>query len=282
MDHTTFDNLARIFATTRSRRQVLKGLFASATGGAVLAAGFARNLESAAAQDCTPDDGDCSSDDECCSGSCDDSGTCVTPADTCIEDGGLCQAGRYCCSGEDCAPGGHCPITCTPDDEACTSDDECCSGACDGDSGICFTPQNSCIEDGGLCQAGLYCCSGLDCAPGGHCPITCTPDNGTCTSDDECCSGSCDNSGYCYTPENSCIEDGGLCQAGRYCCSGEDCAPGGHCPVSETVVLPATGTGIGGGHDSASSLTVPIATLGAAAVVAARRLRSSPEDQTSA
>ncbi len=222
MDQTTFDNLARLFATTRSRRQVLKGLIAGGAGGAVLAAGFTRSLQTAAAQSCTPDDGSCASDTECCSGSCDNSGYCYTPDDTCIEDGGLCQAGRYCCSGEDCAPGGHCPAS-------------------------------ECIED-----------------------------DGTCSDDTECCSGNCDNSGYCFTPDYSCIEDGGLCQAGRYCCSGADCDTTGHCPISEVSVLPATGSGADGGQSSASGLVAPMVALGAAAVIGARRLRSTAQDDASA
>jgi hypothetical protein len=109
MDQMTFDDLARFFATTRSRRDVLKRLIAGAAGGAVVATGFTRSIEPAAAQQCTPDDGSCTADADCCSGSCDDSGACSTPDTTCIEDGGLCQAGLYCCSGLDCAPGGHCP-----------------------------------------------------------------------------------------------------------------------------------------------------------------------------
>lgn len=139
MDQTRFDHFTRSLAVARSRRQVLKGLFAGGAVGAGLATGFTIGVQPASAQQCTPDDGACSADTECCSGSCDDSGYCYTPADTCIEDGGLCQAGRYCCSGLDCAPGGHCPAA-------------------------------QCIADGDLCQAGVYCCSGLDCAPGGHCP----------------------------------------------------------------------------------------------------------------
>lgn len=222
MDKSTFDDLTRLFATTHSRRDMLKRLIAGAAGGAAVAAGFARGIEPAAAQQCTPND------------------------------------------------------------SACTADDECCSGNCD-DSGTCSAPDTTCIEDGGLCQAGIFCCSGLDCAPGGHCPSTeCTPDDGDCASDGDCCSGHCDDSGSCYTPDNTCIEDGGLCQAGRYCCSGLDCAPGGHCPTSTVSTLPDTGAGSGGSSDSTSNLIVPIAALGAAAVVGARRLRSTAPDDTGA
>ncbi len=220
MDQSTFDDLARSLATTRSRRDVLKRLVAGAAGGAVLATGFARSIKPASAQQCTPDDG------------------------------------------------------------ACTHGSDCCSGSCD-DSGYCYTPDTTCIEDGGLCQAGLYCCSGLDCAPDGHCPTSdCTPDDGACASDSDCCSGSCDTSGYCFTPDNTCIEDGGLCQAGRYCCSGLDCAPGGHCPSSTVSTMPDTGAG--DPHDPASALIAPVAVLGVAAVVGARRLRSTASDDARA
>jgi hypothetical protein len=104
-------------------------------------------------------------------------------------------------------------------------------------------------------------------------------DDEVCTAGADCCSGYCDNAGYCSTPENTCIEDGGLCQAGRYCCSGLDCAPGGHCPASDVSVLPATGAG-DGGHGSAAGLITPIAALGAAALVGARRLRTGAQDDT--
>ncbi|HET9659117.1 MAG TPA: hypothetical protein VFP05_02230 [Thermomicrobiales bacterium] len=107
-------------------------------------------------------------------------------------------------------------------------------------------------------------------------------DNGTCAANDDCCSGNCDNSGYCFTPDTTCIEDGGLCQAGRYCCSGADCAAGGHCPTSEVSTLPDTGAGHDDGRGAASSLITPIAALGAAAVVGARRLRHPVEDKPSA
>lgn len=256
MDHTNFDNLARLLASSQSRRHVLKRLLAGGAGGAAIAFGLSQTTERTGAQ-------------------------------TCIDDGGLCQAGLYCCSGENCDETGHCPASggnCVPDNGTCTSGDDCCSGSCD-DSGYCYTPDNTCIEDGGLCEAGRYCCSGANCDNTGHCPDSgtgCVADNGTCTSGDECCSGNCDDSGYCYTAENTCIEDGGLCEAGRYCCSGLDCAPGGHCPTSEVSTLPATGSGSGGGNGATSELIAPVAILGAAAVVGARRLRGSGTNETSA
>ncbi len=226
MDQTKFDNLARLFGSTRSRRQVIKGLVAGGAGGALVATGLVRTMGQASAQTCMEDGEACVSGRDCCSENCDGTtGFCYTPEETiCLVDGDACSQGR-----------------------------DCCSENCDGTTGYCYTPEEIiCLVDGDACSQGR-----------------------------DCCSGNCDGTtGYCYTPDEAvCLVDGDACSQGRDCCSGNCDATTGYCYTPTANVMPATGAGTSD-DGTGMSLIAPVAVLGAAAIVGARRLRTPSQNDT--
>ena len=173
----------------------------------------------------------------------------------------------------------HAAAQCLDDGEPCTTGTECCGGACSASLGVCVTMDGECLADNEPCTDGTECCSGACSASIGVCVTMdeCVADGDPCTDGSECCGGACSASiGVCVTMDDECVADGGACAAGSDCCSGNCDASTGYC-FTPTTTLPATGSGTG--QDSAASMVLPAAALGAAAIVGARRLRTASQDE---
>jgi len=127
--------------------------------------------------------------------------------------------------------------------------------------------------------------------PFGEAAAQCVEDGKACSAGSDCCSGNCDaTTGFCGVEgETTCLPDGQACSAAADCCSGNCDATTGYCGVpveaaggtTGTTSLPASGSGMSQGSDM--SLIVPVAAVGAAAaVLGARRMRATAQDETSA
>ncbi len=171
---------------------------------------------------------------------------------------------------------------CLEDGQACTTGTECCGGTCSASLGVCVTMDGTCVADGDPCTDGAVCCGGACSASLGGVCVTmdqCVADGDPCTDGSQCCGGACSASmGVCVTMDE-CVADGQTCSAGTDCCSGNCDASSGTCFTPPATVLPATGAGSDG--DTTASMLLPVAGLGAAAVVGARRLRTPVQDHSS-
>lgn len=209
--------------------------------------------------------------------------------------GGVCQA--ECCDDKDCEWGvcvdGYCKEC--RDDWGCGKGEICCEGSCEyreccglgdydhcGDCGFCgenyqcyalaeFGEHCEVLQvaDGspeGNCCHGLVCCEWdkksvcAECCGDWDCPKGCECDHGVCSchcaSDYDCAEGTC------------------CCKSGA--CSADCCPPPPKPePKPETPVttLPATGSG----DTAKSSGLFGMAALGAAAFLAAKKMRETPE-----
>jgi hypothetical protein len=165
------DELARLIATSTSRRQVLKILAGAAVGtlaGSRVA--FAKNMT--CAQFCqavfgenTPAEEQCAADAAHHTGLCyscgpNAPGGGVSPSSVCCtrNSSGFCTSysGAACCSGGQTCQNGTCVTPCVANGGSCSVDSDCCSGNCNGEFGVCYT----CVPDGGACIADSFCCSG--------------------------------------------------------------------------------------------------------------------------
>jgi hypothetical protein len=240
MDGNRFDDLTRALAATRSRRQVLKGLAATAVAAIAgpHAAGAALNkvmvchhtgaadnpallIEiSANAVPAHQAHGDVINPDfdndpfNCggCSIVCDDgdpctinacvAGNCAFPLVECP----VCQV----CAGGPCVPDtAQEGLVCGDDGDTCT-DQVCRSGACATE-----------IAVGRGCNDGDACTSGDVCQADGSCAgtsIVCPDDGNPCT-DQVCRAGSC----------NSVVVAGRACDDGNSCTTGDVCQANGSC-----------------------------------------------------
>jgi hypothetical protein len=239
MDGRIFDDLARSLAERRSRRSVLKGLAAAATGALLDVV----RREDAGARACRDAGETCTGDAQCCTGICgpkDSRGRrqCACPANLlecrrdCIDPatdekncggcgiscprGSTCESGVCSCVPETCASLG---AGCGTFDDGCGRTIQCTScpsgQVCDGTA--CKT------TNGGSCASGSDCASGV-CAAGICCNQTCdgacqSCGSGTCTG----ISGTpCGGDGVCAgtSQDGTCIFPGSETVCGAATCSG--------------------------------------------------------------
>jgi len=161
MNPRNFDELTKTLATSTSRRQALKTLFASAVAG-VFGLGQIDAVLAEPERRCHPDGEHCRRDRDCCSRNC-RRGRCRK----CRPDGDSCKFDFQCCSG--LCPDGSCqkpaptplptpthtPMRCHTVGEFCQRDADCCSGPCR------FGRCERCHSEGEFCQRDADCCSGL-------------------------------------------------------------------------------------------------------------------------
>jgi hypothetical protein len=245
MDNNQFDNLARGFAATRSRRGLLKALGAAA----LAVAGFGGEAEAAPCAKVGQACGTTKS--ACCKGTTCSGGVCVavcTPAcggKTCGPDGcggscGDCPVGQSCCGNGTCADlstasnCGACGNVCKPNqtcaDGACVAVVKCkkasqcpqpasaCQAATCSAAGACGIAN---VADGTACDDGDRCTVGDTCQQG-----VCTGGNPVvCTASDQChVAGTCDPAtGQCTNPNAA---DGASCDDGNACTQTDTCQAG--------------------------------------------------------
>ena len=229
MDYQRFDALTRMIASRQTRRRVFGTL-------ATLGAALTRKIP-ASAQCSDPET--CTDSSECCNSACVD-GVCG-----CLETGSDCSIDAQCC-GNRCIDG-TC-VSCLPDGSASDDWRKCCSETVY--DGVCV----SCVAGGGdECEVG-DCCSGMcvESEVGGSC-ADCRAPGLACASGEQCCSGECVQgvctiyacgqgiwqecdltrtcvNGFCYPPDQVCIQDRD-CGSGSVCC-GSLCVPGECCDGS--------------------------------------------------
>ncbi len=216
MEQQRFDNVARAFAGSRSRRQVLRSLVGTVAA-SVLAVARGGRVE---AQQ-QPGPGQvCSVDLPCFQTlyggpvTCADNGTTSDGTlHCCLPLGGGCNDDASCCGAYTCL-NTRCGGVFTSASElwpgaACTASDHCfqypepiyCA-----DNGIADDGEfNCCRYEGGRCSdevSSADCCAGLACQ------------NGVCTAPS-----------YSAPIDGSCTPPGGNCNAAYFCCSGV-CIPG--------------------------------------------------------
>ena len=214
MESTRFDDIARRFARTTSRRGVIVAIVAAGAAG-ISSAGQAVG----ASRVCRAAGASCTARTRCCNGAC-PTGKAVPRAqrNRCPCEVGASWCTSSCqsmnqpahCGGcnQACPAGWTCPTgeCCLANGDQCSADTDCCIGSCDADSGVC------CISAGEACTVDGDCCSG-NCAAGTG--VCCISTGSACTADAECCSGICD----AFT--GTCIAT--LLAIGAPCSSGEDC-----------------------------------------------------------
>jgi hypothetical protein len=259
MDGRSFDDLARLVATSHSRRRLLRGLVGGAAGGLLGLAG----VGAGAAVACRGAGRTCREDADCCSR-------------TCGQDD---RTGRRRCA----CRGGTAPCRngCLPADGCCTNGDcaglvdQCAKGVCDQDSGRCrrvvrtgarcdagdpCTTDDRCQSDGTCAGTPRDCGDGLDCTddgcdPAGGCVHTVRP--GTCLIGGACyadgdrhpdtpcrvCAAGQDQTAWSAAPQGTACDDANPCTAGEACDGAGHCAAGVPvaCPAC-LVCNPATGT----------------------------------------
>jgi len=203
MDGPRFDALARTFATTRSRRTLLRGLLGGAVGALVV--GVVRDRQEVTAaplclgQSCVDSAG-------CCGGTVCDLDPLSPTVGTCQPANGPCAATGVCGS-----------------DTACCATESC-------QAGVCVPSQGGCVLRG-ACPAGdADCCGGEVCA------------NGVCVAaarEAGCPSGQIRCDGVCVDP----LTDSNNCGACKIVCIdlGRTPCVGGVCIVAtEPPVEPGT------------------------------------------
>jgi hypothetical protein len=227
VDGQRFDELTRLFAESRTRRSVLRGMFGLA--GAAAGALGVRGADAASCRDL----GDiCRKPGDCCTGAC-------GPKDAAGRQRCVCPPGLEECGGacidpttylEDLNNCGACGVSC-PAPEACHV------AVCD--AGVCGTlPDPAAVgqpcDDGDLCTENDVCQADGSCAG--------TPKD--CAVDHPCQIGSCDaSSGNCIidvtTMDGEPCDDGNLCSSSSVCamgvCEGQDpvtCVPLDQCHVA--------------------------------------------------
>jgi hypothetical protein len=235
MDGRDFDELTKIVASVRTRRQFVAWLAGGVAGGLL---GLSRRNHAAAA--CRAAGRTCREDGNCCSKLCASSSgrrRCVCPADT-RECDGACIALDACCTDDECAAFG----------------DQCSRGVCDAATGGCYAkPLNAgtACDDGNPCTTASACdgngrCVGLsdvECpAPTAPCqaPGVCNPATGGCdygpqtsgivcrTSTDQCrLDAECDGANL-DCPDHP-IATGRECDDDNACTTGDTCQADGSC-----------------------------------------------------
>ena len=172
MDHATFDRLSRRLASGTSRRSVVGGVFAAATGSALVAFGRApAGADDVAAENCIPEGKRCGG------------GKRRRPCKKCCTKNVITdQNGKRRCS-------------CVRLGNGCSNDSQCCEGICD--SSTCQLSDPVCVSLGDACAAGDTCCAGVCDSERDACCIA-TGSTG-CTVNADCCdpnAGGCIN-GIC-------------------------------------------------------------------------------------
>ena len=230
MTDKRFDDLTRSLATLTTRRTILKGVVASALGGAVLRwRTDAHDVEARARvkMACARLGQACDSAPHapgnlvCCPHlACDADLTCCKPTNESCADDGDCCAGDVCRPnprgiGDRCLPPGDLGAECVEDDDCagslicaestgacliadgdpCVDDRDCASGLCDEYSGSCV---GDCLADGLGCAESSDCCSGF-CDPYTLTCLATAEDGAPCFEDAQCASNYCTSAGICAT-----------------------------------------------------------------------------------
>ena len=152
MDSSKFDRLARVLASAPSRRSVLRGLAATALGGAIVGKGDA--AEARVGQSCNRNR-NCG-ENEVCGGN----GEC-----RCNDKAGI----RQCRDGDGrdiCVDVRSDNDNCGECNNRCPNRKECRRGRCRRVEGDDDGGNDRCAEIGQRCDDGLSCCSGLACRAG--------------------------------------------------------------------------------------------------------------------
>lgn len=229
MDDRSFDALARVLGSGRSRRQIIKALASGALG--VAAAGVGRERASAAHSRSVGNS--CSRNADCASGlcvqesrtrkicHCGSASDCPAAPDACRSSvclAGVCAGSPVVCSAPTicqvsvaCDPtSGQCVAVNQPDGMLCGADNPCSHDVCQ--SGACVTnapkPAGTACNDQNACTQ-TDACDGQGVCVGGN-PVTCPPsdachDNGVCDAQTGQCGANPISAGACYI--------GGTCHA---------------------------------------------------------------------
>ena len=285
MDHERFDDAARAFGGSASRRAAFRLLASGALGGVAGLLG-----RDGIAAGCKAAGGKCAKDRDCCSRRC-AKGKCTCAKNTHCKGGKVCRQGKCVCdTGVACGPA--CPC---PDGQACGQG--ICGNPCDASK--CEVPHynadfgewvcaDACTGPGNVCVDGV-----CGCPPEG-CPSPCGSDGLTaCSPDEQCCPNGDGSSGICCPDGTTCsasptsgalcckepgcrgigeyTESGGCCcgiydstsaGGGQVCCTreiGQSCASTAECCPDWSgdtvcrnglcIVPPAAGTGAGTNAD---------------------------------
>lgn len=280
MDGERFDALTRRFGDTRSRREVLAGISATALASlglhrfvkphGALAAGnstcahwchdnFSGNLAGRCTSDAAKGKGICyqcgpaapaNNGLQFCGGICI---PVCTPKDQCHV-AGICDPATRACT-QPAKPNG----TLCNDGNACTQIDTCQNGVCIGGTPVQCHPLDDC-HVAGTCNPSTGICDNPNAPDGTSCN-----DRNACTSGDICLAGVCGGGAQIpCTTENPCLvascdpgqgcvtrskATGSACDDGNACTGSDACDGGGHCLSGTPVVTcnpclrcnPATG-----------------------------------------
>ncbi|MGI9255141.1 MAG: hypothetical protein ACR2J8_15470 [Thermomicrobiales bacterium] len=239
MDDRTFDDVIRMFGSTRSRRATLAALAGAALGAAVSPVGAADRLRSRASSkgpcgNGSTKDNACRKNAACCTGICDRTkSSCI-----CAKKGKSCTEDRNCCSGKKCVSricGGPASPSCGPA--------SCAAGCCDGNTCVARSNQskNRCGTGGAACAS----CTGSNTCVNGICTPPCnasTCATGCCLGD-TCLSFANQTEQYCGTGGAACdsCNTGDSCNSGvcSYVCNSATC-PDGCCNGNSCVELADT------------------------------------------
>lgn len=248
MDDRRFDGLTKAFASSGSRRSLIKGLLGS-SGAAIAALGLSgRSTLAARRSRPTPEPVQCpgqqiwdGSECVCPSGVACGPDCCDTPEQCC--DNACCDSGSVCVAEEQCCPVEQvCPNypggPCCPDGLLCCASGDACF---DSAGGCCETndcPTEYCNPvtcENNVCvyqplQNGTDC---GDCATcqNGHCTSKCADGETCCTDDDTCVD--LKNNGCCG--DSNCSADPAPCPG---VCTDHQCQPSASvsCPTPDGTV----------------------------------------------
>jgi hypothetical protein len=260
MDGTRFDELTKRFGAGLSRRQVLRGLIGGA-GAITVAAVFEQE---AGAQGCDPN-----ADTITCPPGSFHAGLTKKP------DGGCCNGNGNCCSNscvDNLCVGGIVP-ECIPEGVECSQAVECCEGLfcaeISGSGEFCV----SCVPAGGDCSES-DCCDGLACFEGLCVIEECQEEGEICEVSENCCGRLICDSGTCIPPD-VCVPLGEICEVSAECCDDLVC-------INFFCAFELPDTGVADGSSGSSGLVTTAIAGGAAALLAAKVLRSKSTADTSA
>jgi hypothetical protein len=234
MDGRQFDGLARSLGCSRSRRNVIGVLVATA-------AALLSGKRAGAQQGWVPVGGACFNTGQCIQDGdfisifCDDNGFGYDGQTNCCRYQGYCQADEECCGTSFCYQG---QCTVEADDsyyrglgEACSTDDQCraasgalyCADNGFGYSACCAVFGDRCASDDGCCGS-LGCFGGI-CGYGGPDPGQRLPLGAQCSYATQCEGGGyyvdCANNGGFVAA--CCLIDGQSCSSDLDCCGMSSC-----------------------------------------------------------
>lgn len=160
--------------------------------------------------------------------------------------------------------------------ESCDTDEACCGRLTCGDAGTCGGPSAGCGEPGYSCATNDECCQGFYCNDYGICAgaAECAEAGGGCDADEICCGSLICDGGYCG-PSSECTPISQICADSAECCADLLC-------INSVCAYQLPDTGVADGPSGSAGLMTTAIAGGAAAIVAAKVLRSqSVTDPTS-